>query len=295
MKARGRKRPAIFWQGPQQQHGDDKDAIDATAQATSAATTTFGGPNGSIVYEIDRKENRAIQKPLTIIQSTLERYNNNNSHEKKKNGRKMKISLADAIALGGAVAIESVGGPYIPIQMGRMDVTTADNEYRLITLSSTTLRSIVDRTLPSPGLDSMGIRLFFCTQYGLNLTEEEMVALCGIHGVGKHVSLLGMSKECLKHLSRDCLETAPILLPFVTSSVNTFNNEYYKMLLKWNTNDDIELGQVAFIPTDVTLVVDNGLQKHVKKFATNYDYFCKVFARAYQKLVDTTATTNQLY
>jgi hypothetical protein len=76
-----------------------------------------------------------------------------------------------------------------------------------------------------------------------------------------------MSKTCLKQLTRQCLEEAPILLPFVTSSVDQWDpKSYFDALLRWNTNQ-IELGEVAFLPTDVALVVDDGLARHVQRFA----------------------------
>jgi L-ascorbate peroxidase len=53
----------------------------------------------------------------------------------------------------------------------------------------------------------------------------------------------------------------------------------------------VELGEVAFIPTDVALVVDAGLRRHVQRFAQDQDKYFEVFTRAYQKLVDSTATT----
>ena len=275
------------------------------AVSTRTDTTRFGGPNGSVKYELDRRENRAIREPLQLIESMLDEYNHGDTNKSKDNAinnkigdvhtaTATKISLADAIALSGAAAVEAVGGPHIPIKMGRIDSPIADNEQRFVSLRSTTKRSLVDRTLPSPGLDSMGLRLYFCTRYTFGLTEEEMVALCGIHGLGRHVSLLNMSKSCLKDLSRECLENAPTILPFVTLSVDTFNNEYFDALLRWN-NNEVELGEVAFIPTDVALVVDPGLQRHVRKFANDKDLYSRVFTRAYQKLVDTTVTTSQVY
>ena len=58
---------------------------------------------------------------------------------------------------------------------------------------------------------------------------------------------------------RACLEDAPVLLPFVMESANRFDNAYFRALLDCNANT-VELGQVAFIPTDVVMVVDQGLR-----------------------------------
>eukprot|EP00980_Cylindrotheca_fusiformis_P022966 scaffold9951_cov146-Cylindrotheca_fusiformis.AAC.10 len=236
------------------------------------------GPNGSIQFELERSENRGLAKPLKVVQQTLLVLYEQEYGSSSAEG----MSLADAIALAGAAAIESIGGPCIPIRMGRKDATQPDPEFLTRKLRGSTARSLVEKTLPTAGLDSDGLRLYFGQ---LGLTEKEFVALSGSHGLGRHVSLLGMSKECLRNLTRTCLEDAPVLLPFVTDSVDRFDNSYFRFLLKWNDND-IQLGDVAFIPTDVDLVVDKGLRKWVVAFAEDQDYFFQVYTRAYQKLVD---------
>lgn len=43
---------------------------------------------------------------------------------------------------------------------------------------------------------------------------------------------------------------------------------------------------MAFIPTDVDLVVDEGLRVYVEQFAKDKKSFYSTFAVAYQKLVD---------
>lgn len=204
--------------------------------------TTTGGPNGSIRFEIQgRYENRALQRPLHVLENIMAEY------KCQKDG----VSFADIVALGGAVAVEHAGGPHIPIRMGRIDSKEADPQYLRVPFHKTTERSRVDRTMPSPALDSVGLRLYFGR---LGLSEEEFIALSGAHGLGRHVSLLGMKKTCLKNLTRDCLEQAPVLLPFVAASVDRFSNDYFKVLLKWYSRD-IQLGEAAFLPTDVALVL----------------------------------------
>jgi L-ascorbate peroxidase len=236
-----------------------------------------GGPNGSIRYEVDRPENRGIGRPLKAVQSVLD------------NRGDYSLALADAIALAGATAVEAAGGPHIPIRMGRQDVDQADPEFLRIRAKKSTPRSLVEKTLPSAALDSDGLRLY----YGrLGLTEKEFVALNGCHGMGRHVSLLGMPKSCLKNLTRTCLEEAPVLLPFVTESVDRFDNSYFRALLRWDQNE-VSLGEVAFIPTDVALVVDSSLRRHVETFANDQEQYFEVFTRAYQRLTESTATSIQ--
>lgn len=237
-------------------------------------TVKSGGPNGSIRYEVERAENRGIGRPLNAVQNILEERN-------------YSLSLADAIALAGASAVEATGGPHIPIRLGRQDNNEADPEFLRIPVKKSTRRSFVEKTLPSAALDSDGLRLYFAR---LGLSEEEFVALCGSHGMGRHVSLLGMPKSCLKNLTRTCLEDAPVLLPFVSESVDKFDNSYFRALLRWNQNQ-VKIGEVAFIPTDVALAVDSGLRRYVEVFAADQDRYFAVFTRAYQKLTGTTATS----
>lgn len=232
-----------------------------------------GGPNGSIRYELDWSENRGISRPLEAVE---EIYSNIEG-----------LSFADCIALAGAEAVKFAGGPSIHIRLGRRDATKADSRKRMRILQNETDRSLVDTTLPSAGLDSDGLRLYF---NALGLSDEQFVALCGAHDLGRHVTLLGMPKSCLKDLTRECLEAAPVLMPFVAEDPDRFSNTYFKKLIKWNDRK-VKLGEVAFIPTDVDLVVDEGLRKYVTKFANNKAAFFSTFESAYQKIVDAGTST----
>ena len=254
----------------------------ATREQISNDESLFtGGPNGSIRYEVEWSENRGISRPLKVVETIYEDLGNEMN----------SLSFADCIALAGAEAVEFAGGPRIRIKTGRKDATKADATKRRNILQHDTQRSLVDTTLPSAGLDSDGLRFYFGA---LGLSEEEFVALCGAHDLGRHVTLLDMPKSCLKNLTRDCLENAPILMPFVSEDPDRFSNTYFKKLLKWY-NREVILGEVAFIPTDVDLVVDEGLRQYVQRFAEDKELFYSAFALAYQKLVDAGATSNKRY
>jgi len=202
-----------------------------------------GGANGSIQYELDWSENRGLSRPLRAVEVVHEMVSVTGG-----------LSFADTVALSGAAAVEAAGGPRIPIRLGRQDAAGPDPRERRRPIRASTDRSLVSTTLPSAGLDSDGLRLYFGA---LGLTEEEFVALCGAHDLGRHVTLLGMDKACLKNLTRECLEGAPNLMPFVSESPDTLSNLYFRKLLRWYDRS-VELGEVAFIPTDVDLVVDEG-------------------------------------
>jgi len=244
-----------------------------------------GRPNGSIRYELEWSENRALSRPFAVVQTIRDAARADaavNSHVG---------SFADTLALVAAQSIEHVGGPRIVVKLGRPVSATADPYFLEKPLGKETERSIVTKTMPDAGLDSDGLRLYFRR---LGLAEDEFVALSGIHGMGRHVSLLGMEKGCLKNLTRTCLEEAPVLLPFVASSTDHFSNAYFEALLRWNTQK-VGMGEVAFIPTDVALVVDPDLRRYVQAFASDEQLYIKTFIRAWQTLVESTATTHERY
>lgn len=252
----------------------------ATRESKDSDGSFTGGPNGSIRYEVSWSENRGISRPLKVVESIYEDI-----------GKYLDLSFADCIALSGAASVEYAGGPRISILLGRKDATKEDARKRRNALQLSTDRSLVDTTLPSAGLDSDGLRLYFGA---LGLSEKELVALCGAHDLGRHVTLLDMPKSCLKDLTRECLEKAPVLMPFVTEEPDRFSNTYFKKLLRWNGRK-VSLGEVAFIPTDVNLVVDEGLRIHVEEFAKDKQSFYHTFASAFQKLVDAGATSDKRY
>ena len=261
------------------------------------ATTSARPNNGSIRYELQWSENRALAQPLAVVQAIHDDNRNllmmdtkSNRNNKDKNAVVVG-SFADTLALVATQAIEYAGGPSIAIRLGRVDSDTADPYLLATPLMRDTPRSRVTQTMPNAGLDSDGLRLYF--QQHVGLTQAEFVALSGLHGLGRHVSLLGMDKGCLRNLTRVCLEDAPVLLPFVTASVDKFSNAYFCALLQWNARQ-VELGQVAFIPTDVALVVDAGLRRHVERFARDEVLYERTLARAWQRLMEGSGRANAL-
>lgn len=80
----------------------------------NAKTTQFG-PDSSIVKVIlSSKETDSYTKNLQEACLAL-------ISAEKALRKKTAITLADAIAIGGAEAIESIGGPILPVQLGRAD------------------------------------------------------------------------------------------------------------------------------------------------------------------------------
>lgn len=273
---------------------------DATVRSI-ALDPSIGGADGSIRYEIGWSENRGLGKPLKVVEAIYEKQRHMfgsgcpapTTITSTTNSVSIcqPLSFADALALSGAAAVEAAHGPRIRIQLGRQDVNHADNRFLDSEIVSMGGRSSINTSLPSAGLDSLGLRNYF-KRLGLN--EQELVALSGAHDLGRHVTLTGMPRECLKNLTRSCLEDAPVLAPFITADPDTLSNRYFETMLRWNDRD-LQYGEAAFIPTDVAMVVDDGLKKHVVAFAKDEKLFFRRFTTAYQKLVDSTATTKFRY
>lgn len=122
--------------------------------------TSEGGPDGSIIKAVmASKETDAHTKALQECAAVL--------LESKKNLKRMSsITIADAVALAGAEAVNAVGGPVLPTQLGRTDVAA-------------------NKPIPSsmPPLNLLtgdcSNEVVFDTFKSAGLTEREMTALLG--------------------------------------------------------------------------------------------------------------------
>ncbi|KAL3926937.1 MAG: hypothetical protein SGPRY_003064, partial [Prymnesium sp.] len=237
-----------------------------------------GGSNGSILWELDLRENRHLSvavEALMPIHTTI------------------GGSFADLVAIAGAAAVATAGGPKIPIErigIGRVDSTQPDPMRLARPIGERgcppkpkECRGAVRSALPEPGLDTDGIRRFFSR---VGFDERETVALCGAHTLGRHASLLGVSAACLRQkqgLTDDCIESGR-RLPFVSGDPDEFSASYFKRLLEWY-DQSLAPDAAYFIPTDVVLTLDARYYKIVKEFAKDESSFFKAFTSAYVKLV----------
>ncbi|EWM26509.1 l-ascorbate peroxidase [Nannochloropsis gaditana] len=72
------------------------------------AATNEGGPDGSIAFEMDRDQNAGLKPALETLLKVKREIQSTN-----------EVTFGDVCAFAGAVAIESTGGPRIPVQLGR--------------------------------------------------------------------------------------------------------------------------------------------------------------------------------
>lgn len=174
------------------------------------------------------------------------------------------VSYADLWTLGGAVAIEHMGGPKIIWNPGRRDATDESScppEGRL-----------PDADKGQVGKTIRHIREIFYRQ-GFN--DREIVSLIGAHALGR----------CHK-------EASGYNGPW-TRAPTTFSNEFFRELLentwtlkKWDGPDQFEdpTGELMMLPTDMALLWDKEFRKITEIYAKDEDTWFKDFAKAFQKL-----------
>ncbi|RZC62039.1 hypothetical protein C5167_023793 [Papaver somniferum] len=113
-----------------------------------------GGMNGSMVYELDRPENAGLKKSVKILEKVKSELDGTEP-----------VSWADLIAVAGAEAVSLCGGPLIPVQLGRKDLTVPDPEGKL----------------PEETLNASALKQSFLSK---GFSTQELVALSGAHTIG---------------------------------------------------------------------------------------------------------------
>lgn len=192
-----------------------------------------GGNTGSLQFEMDRPENRGLQGTVAFYQSMMTEFS---------------ISFADAIVVGGIVAVEACGGPIMEITLGRGDLGAVD----------------AVRLLPPPNANALQSKQIFINRMGF--TAAETVALVG----GGH-SAARVNTANSPGLVSGPLDTTPAI----------FDNAYFQQILTVQP----AAGTVR-IPADVLLAADPELKPIYQQFAFNAAEFNAVFAQAYVKMLD---------
>ncbi|CAB4266766.1 unnamed protein product [Prunus armeniaca] len=124
-----------------------------------------GGMNGSVIYELDRPENKGLKSPFKILEKA-----------KSEVDTVQPVSWADMISVAGAEAVSICGGPIIQVSLGRLD-------------SNLILKENFLQNLWMPCSEAkLSNKRLFVSSYMLkdtffNLTQE-LVALSGAHTIG---------------------------------------------------------------------------------------------------------------
>ncbi|KAG1861575.1 heme peroxidase [Suillus subalutaceus] len=157
------------------------------------------------------------------------------------------ISYGDLWTLAGVAAVQEMAGPKVPWRPG-----------------------------------AQHIRDIF---YRMGFDDQEIVALCGAHALGR----------C--HSDRSGYDG-----PW-TFSPTMFTNDFYKLLFdekwvwkKWNGPKQLEdkkTKSLMMLPTDYVLTQDKSFKKYAKAYADDVDLFFKDFSAAFAKLLELGVPTQQ--
>eukprot|EP00808_Paulinella_micropora_P017316 g61641.t1 len=174
-----------------------------------------------------------------------------------------KISYGDLYTLAGVVAVEQMGGPYVPWKPGRKDAS----------VGKTTLP---DGRLPDAARKEDHVRAIF---YRMGFNDRDIVALVG----GGHT------------IGRCHTENSGFLGPW-TSAPTKFTNLYFKLLLqrKWQPKkwdgpmqfEDAESKTLMMLPSDLAMRDDVHFAQWVKLYAADKDAFFRDFSAAFARLLE---------
>ncbi|ODQ63092.1 mitochondrial putative cytochrome c peroxidase [Nadsonia fulvescens var. elongata DSM 6958] len=221
------------------------------ASGTYDQKTQTGGSNGSTMrYPLEAQDeaNRGLEHARKFLEPIKFQF--------------PWITYADLWTLAGVVALKFCGGPSAPWSPGRKDYEDA-------------LNVPPNGRLPDGALGAQHFRDIF---YRMGFNDQEIVALCGAHNMGR----------C--HPDRSGWDG-----PWVPNPT-TFSNTYFKLLLNedWHKK---ELGnglfqfmdedeEIMMLPIEMTLLEDKSFRPWVEVYAKDKELFFKDFAAAFGKLIE---------
>lgn len=229
---------------------------------TYNAETEQGGPDGSIVADIlsDKIPSLSGLKPAALVLDDL--Y--------KKIKRSTEVTMADLVGFAGAEAIESFGGPRIPIQLGKLEPKVANK-------ASTSSTNYPDLCSKSAGTEVVDAFL------KSGLTEREVAILYGALG--------SIEKEAQAYKKEEDEEQEPNEMGdvdiFVPSSFGGPKEIYGKTLGKIDNSVFVEVVdqyKKKKIPS-VDVFANEKVAGWANKYAKNNPGFLKDLPEAYEKLM----------
>ena len=170
------------------------------------------------------------------------------------------VSFSDIWAAAGCVAVESLGGPEVPFNLGRQDTPEGGPVPP-------------NGRLPDAAQGAQHLRDVF---YRMGFDDRDIVALSGGHTLGR----------C--HKSRSGYDG-----PW-TANILKFDNSYYKNLMElewtkreWDGPEQFAdpSGRYMMLPTDMALRTDPAFAPIAAEYAADQEKFFKDFSSAYARLM----------
>lgn len=240
--------------------------------------TESGGPNGSILFEKDREENKNLKKAIDVIATV-----------KKELLRTNTVSAADVCSFAGAEALETVGCPRVVVQVGRADAKSADPKTSVVNWpSEATIADLADSPPVSPA-DFRTATLEAFKSSGLQV-QDIVLILGGLGEINRIVAETNKDKaDAAAKGSGEEEDEDFEPQPFVPSSFGArdamygakmgkadFGGKYFQALLKGKGGKGDLLGKI--------LMEDAAMKALVQKYATNEPAFKAEIGDAYLKM-----------
>ena len=252
-----------------------------------------GGANGSIRFDVEMGHgaNAGLKKALGYLSPPKREY--------------PRRSWADIIQLGGATAVETAGGPTIPMRYGRCDVAGAEQCPKE--------GNLPDAEPPFAGGAHADAPAHLRAVFGrMGFGDEEIVALSGAHTLGRAFAERSGTtergigtKRATKYTGKGdpagagngagagaggCPFAPPrsdgkegFGMPGGASWTRrwlTFDNSYFKREYAAEASP----GELLWLSTDEALHTDPGFKPHFDRFARDEGAFFERFAAAFAKL-----------
>jgi hypothetical protein len=225
------------------------------------AASGDGGLDASILFELDREENKNLEKALSVIDTV-----------KRELQRTNTVSASDLIAFGGAEALETVGSGRVTVQVGRFDAKKGRPNSQLFNWESPS-ESAVTSAFTSSGL-----------------TAREIVLLLGAYGEINRVVGETQSASAKKSSDEDDEDDdSPDFEKFVPTTFGArdamygakmgkadFGTTYLASLLKKGPSSADPIGKI--------LISNDQTKAFVQKYATNQVAFLQDVPEAYLRM-----------
>lgn len=217
-----------------------------------------GGSNGATMRfapEANHGANAGLEKARARLEAVKTKF--------------PEISYSDLWTLAGVVAVQELGGPYVPWRAGRKDGNVE--------------HCTPDGRLPDGDKGADHIRKIF---YRMGFNDEEIVALSGAHALGRcHVDRSGFDG------------------PWSYSPI-TFSNEYYRLLFdeKWQERkwkgppqyENKDNKSLMMLRTDMALTTDKAFKPTAQLYAKDENKFFSDFSKVFSKLIHLGVPESQL-
>jgi L-ascorbate peroxidase len=231
-----------------------------------------GGANGSIRMEneLNYPSNAGLHLAIAYLEPVKAKFS--------------KVSWADLIQMGGALAVELTGGPKIHMKYGRIDADIS-------LLTSTDYSSYQPcPCYPFPAITPTAhVRNVF---FRLGFTNAETVALMGAHTIGRGFKdrtgvceNISGDQGSSNYTRQNSVARADGVSGVGVAGGKSwtkqwlrFDNSYFRRVKEETPDPDL-----LWLPTDDALLVCPEYRRHFLRFQGNQDTFFRAYAPAHKK------------